>query len=314
MTINAIQLMTTLSPLITATKGDLDRQLHTARSITQPTPGALTYLKPGFARLNDIAVSLAGMGVICSEAHADQLAEADVTCLITDSPRLAFMRAVDQFFSRRRPSPGVHPRAVVEPSATIDPTASIGANCYVGAGCTVGARSVLYPNVTLMDDVRLGADVTIASGTVVGADGFGYERNEDAELEKFPHIGGVVIEDNVEIGSNTSIDRGTLGDTIIRSGARIDNQCHISHNVDIGHHAAVIAQSMMGGSAVAGDYSWLAPAAIIMNQAKIGARATVGLGAVVVKDVPAGLTVMGSPAIPADEFRAQRAAVKKLLG
>ena len=108
--------------------------------------------------------------------------------------------------------------------------------------------------------------------------------------------------------------RGTLGDTIIRSGARIDNQCHISHNVEIGQHAAVIAQSMVGGSAVAGEYSWLAPAAIIMNQAKIGARATVGLGAVVVKDVPAGLTVMGSPAIPADEFRAQRAAVKKLLG
>jgi UDP-3-O-[3-hydroxymyristoyl] glucosamine N-acyltransferase len=254
------------------------------------------------------------MGLICSQAHAGQLAGSDVTCFITDNPRLAFMRAVDRFFSRPRPAPGIHPRAVVDASATIDPTASIGANCYIGADCVVGARSVLFPNVTLLDDVRVGADVTIASGTVIGADGFGYERNEDFELEKFPHIGGVVIEDNVEIGSNTSIDRGTLGDTIIRSGARIDNQCHISHNVDVGHHAAVIAQSMVGGSAVIGDYSWLAPAAIIMNQAKIGARATVGLGAVVVKDVPAGLTVMGSPAIPADEFRAQRAGIKKLLG
>jgi UDP-3-O-[3-hydroxymyristoyl] glucosamine N-acyltransferase len=314
MTTHAGQIHATLAPAITALQGDGARPLHAARPINQPAPGALSYLKPGVILSDVLVAKLAGMAVICAQAHADQLRGEDVTCLIADNPRLAFMRAVNRFFSRPRPKAGVHPRAFVDSSARIDPSASVGANCYVGAGCVIGARSVLFPNVTLLDDVRLGADVTIASGTVVGADGFGYERNEDGELEKFPHIGGVIIEDNVEIGSNTSIDRGTLGDTIIRSGARIDNQCHISHNVVIGHHAAVIAQSMIGGSAVTGDYSWLAPAAIIMNQARIGERATVGLGAVVVKDVPAGLTVMGSPAIPADEFRAQRAAIRKLVG
>jgi UDP-3-O-[3-hydroxymyristoyl] glucosamine N-acyltransferase len=314
MTITARIVADALAPLVERLGGDENRVLRAARPVNAPEAGALTYLKPAFAKLDQIATSLTGTGLICSAAHADALQGVDVTCFVTGNPRLAFMRAVQQFFSRPRPAPGIHPRAVVDPSARIDATASIGANCVIGANCSVGARSVLHPNVTLMDDVRIGADVVVNSGTVIGADGFGYERNEDFELEKFPHIGGVVIEDDVEIGSNTSIDRGTLGDTLIRSGARIDNQCHISHNVMIGRHAAVIAQSMVGGSAVVGDRGWLAPAAIIMNQAKIGERATVGLGAVVVKDVPDGLTVMGSPAVPADEFRAQRAAVKKLLG
>lgn len=303
-----------LGYLVERIQGDPERSLLVARSLAQPIAGGLTYIKPNAAGIDQKAAELAGMALICSADHAGQLATADVTCLVVETPRLAFMRAVAKFFARPRPPAGIHPRACVDPSALIDPTASIGANSVVGANCAVGPRSILHPNVTLMDNVSIGADVTINSGTVIGADGFGYERNEADELEKFPHIGGVVIEDDVEIGSNTSIDRGTLGDTLIRTGARIDNQCHISHNVTIGRHAAVIAQSMVGGSAAIGDYGWLAPAAIIMNQARIGARATVGLGAVVVKNVADGQTVMGAPAVPAEEFRAQRAAVKKLLG
>ncbi len=314
MTITVRNVADALGTLVARVAGDESRPLSAARPANAPQAGALTYLKPGFVRIDEVRASLIGTGLICSAAHADALLGDDISCLVTDNPRLAFMRAVRQFFSRPRPAQGIHPRAVVDRTAQVDDTASVGANCFIGANCVVGARSILYPNVTLLDDVRIGADVTVNSGTVIGADGFGYERNEDFELEKFPHIGGVVIEDDVEIGSNTSIDRGTLGDTLIRSGARIDNQCHISHNVVIGRHAAVIAQSMVGGSAVVGDQGWLAPAAIVMNQAKIGARATVGLGAVVVKNVPDGMTVMGSPAVPADEFRAQRAALKKLLG
>lgn len=303
-----------LGPLVDRIQGNPARLLLAARPLSQPVPGGLSYIKPGAIGIDQKVQELAEMALICSADHARELAAADVTCLVVEAPRLAFMRAVAKFFARPRPPAGVHPRASVDPTAVIDPTASIGANSVVGANCTVGPRSVLHPNVTLLDNVRIGADVTINSGTVIGADGFGYERNEAHELEKFPHIGGVVIEDDVEIGSNTSIDRGTLGNTLIRSGARIDNQCHISHNVVIGRHAAVIAQSMVGGSAVIGDYCWLAPAAIIMNQAKVGPRATVGLGAVVVKDVADGQTVMGAPAVSADEFRAQRAAIKKLLG
>lgn len=148
---------------------------------------------------------------------------------------------------------------------------------------------------------------------MIGADGFGYQRNESGELEKFPHLGGVVIEDNVEIGSNTCIDRGTLGDTIIREGSKIDNLVHIAHNVIVGRHAIVIAHSMVGGSVRIGDYAWVSPSACLRDVISIGDRSTVGLGAVVVKDVPDGGTVMGTPARPAEEYKAYLKALEKIM-
>lgn len=195
----------------------------------------------------------------------------------------------------------------------IDSSASIGPFCVIGARCNIGARTVLNARVTLYSDVSIGSDVVVHSGTVIGSDGFGYERNDQGVLEKFPHLGGVVVEDDVEIGSNTSIDRGVLGNTVIRTGTRIDNQCHIAHNVDVGRHVAIIAQSMLGGSVQIGDCAWLAPAAIVINQAKIGTKATIGLGAVVTKNVDEAQLVMGAPAVPASEFRAQRTALKRLI-
>jgi UDP-3-O-[3-hydroxymyristoyl] glucosamine N-acyltransferase len=298
---------------ISSIEGKAGREFHAARPLSQPEQGALTFIRPDVAGVESLAPRLAGMGIVCTAEHAIVLAKADVTCLITENPRLTFLRIVGRYFGLPRPKPGIHPAAVVAASAVIAPDASVGANCFVGEDCRLGARSILHPGVIVGANVRIGADVVIYGGTVIGADGFGYERNESGALEKFPHIGGVVIEDDVEIGSNTSIDRGSLGDTVIGTGTRVDNQCHISHNVQIGRHVAVIAQCMIGGSCRVGDYAWLAPGAMVMNQIRIGQRATVGLGAVVVKDVADGQTVMGSPAVPSDQFRADRAALRQLL-
>src|SRR5690606_29288629 len=124
-----------------------------------------------------------------------------------------------------------------------------------------------------------------APGVKIGQPGFGYERNAAGELVQFPHLGRVIIEDDVHIGANTCIDRGTLDDTIIRSRARVDNLCHISHNVDVVSDTAVIANSMTGGSVSIGSESWIAPSGSIINGVSIGAGATVGMGAVVVKPV-----------------------------
>lgn len=291
--------------------GYADRRVTRVAPLSDCTPGMLGYIKS--AETVPAGLDATGATLICAPAVARQIDPAEVTLLVSAAPRLAFMRAIDRFFPAPRPASGVHPRAVVDPEASIDPTASIGACTVVGRGSSVGARTILHPNVTIYGGVRIGADVVIHSGTVIGADGFGYERSEDGTLEKFPHIGGVVIENGVEIGSNTSVDRGSLGDTVIKRRARIDNQCHISHNVVVGADSAVIAQSMVGGSVAIGDSAWLAPAAIVINQGRIGAGATVGLGAVVVKDVAPGTTVMGSPAVPAEEFRRQRQALKALL-
>jgi UDP-3-O-[3-hydroxymyristoyl] glucosamine N-acyltransferase len=152
----------------------------------------------------------------------------------------------------------------------------------------------------------------IHAGSVIGADGFGYSRNDDGELEKFPHIGSVVIEDRVEIGSNTSVDRGTLSNTVIREGAKIDNFVHVAHNVVIGKHAAVIAHAMIGGSTEIGDYGWIAPSAALMNGLHIGKGATVGLGAVVTKNIPDNETWAGVPAMPLKEFVAIQKKMKEL--
>jgi UDP-3-O-[3-hydroxymyristoyl] glucosamine N-acyltransferase len=154
--------------------------------------------------------------------------------------------------------------------------------------------------------------VIIHAGTVIGADGFGYERNEDGTFEKFPHLGGVVIEDDVEIGANACIDRGTLAPTRIREGAKIDNLVHIAHNVDVGRHAAVIAHAMIGGGTRIGDYGWVAPCACLRDGIVIGTRSTVGLGAVVTKSIGDDATVMGAPARGASEYKASLDAIKRL--
>ena len=123
-------------------------------------------------------------------------------------------------------------------------------------------------------------------------------------LEKFPHIGTVIIEDDVEIGSNTCIDRGTLGDTIIGEGVRIDNLVHISHNVEIGRHSAVIANAMVGGGTKIGELSWVAPSSSVRDRLEIGDNSVIGLASVVTKDISPNKTVMGSPAREQSEQKA----------
>jgi len=292
--------------------GARDRPVTHVAPLSGAKAGALTFVSR--APASDVLDSLrrsAGITIIVSEPIA--LGDADVTQLVAESPRLSFMRATARFFAPERPRPQVHPTAVVHETARIAPSAYVGPGVSIGAHSVIGADSIVHANVVVYDRVKIGQRVVVHGGTVIGADGFGYERNERGELEKFPHIGGVTIEDDVEIGSGTSIDRGSLQDTRICARARIDNQVHIAHNVVVGADVAVIAQAMIGGSVRIGDRAWIAPSATIMNQAHVGADATVGLGAVVVKAVRDGETVMGSPAAPDHEFRATRAALKALV-
>jgi UDP-3-O-[3-hydroxymyristoyl] glucosamine N-acyltransferase len=234
--------------------------------------------------------------VICSQAVAAMVDAVDVTLLLAPVPRLAFARITAALFAPPAPT-GRHRTAVVHPTAVVHDTAYLGAHTVVGADCEVGPGTVLHAGVILHERVRVGAHVTIHSGSVLGADGFGYHRNESGVLERLPHFGGVRIEDHVEIGANACIDRGTLDDTVVRARARIDNLVHIAHNADVGEDAAVIAHAMVAGSARIGPRAWIAPGALIRDGGlTIGADAVVGLGAVVLRSVPAGSTVVGNPA------------------
>lgn len=295
--------------------GDPDRVSIVPRALSALKPGCLSFLSRPLPheQLDQLRDQFIDVTLICEQGAVEALTSLrDTTLIVVPVARLAFMRAVARFFVPDRGPRGIHATAVVDDTAHVDASAAIGPFSLIGPGCVVGADCSIGPSVSLMQDVRLGQRVKIAGGTVIGADGFGYERNEAGELEKFPHVGGVVVCDDVEIGSNTSIDRGTLNPTHIGARARIDNQVHVAHNVTVGEDVAIIAQAMIGGSVVIGDRAWIAPSAIIMNQVTIGADAVVGLGAVVVKSVPDGVTVMGSPAQPDAEFRRTRAALKRL--
>ena len=267
--------------------------------------GYLTFCKIKGQDASDAILDSKADVVICH--RESNLGSTDKTLIKVDNPRLAFVRIVSEFFVAK-PKSSIHPTAVIHPKAEIGENVTIGAQCYVGQA-VVGTNTVLSEGVIVLDGTKIGKSVKVAPGTVIGGDGFGYERNEHGELEKFPHIGGVVIEDFVEIGCNTCIDRGSLADTRIRARAKIDNLVHIAHNVEIGEDAAVIALSIIGGSVRIGSRAWVAPSAVIRNQVIIGENATVGLGAVVTKNVDANATVLGNPAKNLKEFRQMMKAI-----
>jgi UDP-3-O-[3-hydroxymyristoyl] glucosamine N-acyltransferase len=221
--------------------------------------------------------------------------------ILTNNPRLDFIRVVKEFFVEAHKNT-IHTTAVISEKAKIGKNASIGPLCSVGES-TIGDDCVLHAGVHIYDNVTIGDNVTIHSGCIIGVDGFGYQRNEEGIMEKFPHIGGVTIENDVEIGANTCIARGTLGNTHICTGARFDNLVHIAHNCYVGKHTVITANAMLAGSVRIEDYTWIAPSVCIRDGIKIGSKATIGLAALVTKDVPDGMTVLGVPARDISEYK-----------
>ena len=209
----------------------------------------------------DMATEMIGdskAGVIISRVSINS----DKRLIIVDNPRLWFIRVVREFFLPRGP-PGIHPSAEINHECV-----EIGENVRVGPNCSIGFE------------------------------GFGFEGDEDGIYHRFPHIGKVILEDNVEIGANTCIDRGALGDTIIGEGTKIDNLVHVAHNVEIGRNCLIVALTCLGGGVIIEDGAYVGIGAGIRNQITIGEKAFIGMGAVVVKDVDPGVTVIGNPAKP----------------
>jgi UDP-3-O-[3-hydroxymyristoyl] glucosamine N-acyltransferase len=290
--------------------GDKAPAVENAKPIHLADQNSLVWIAKDKTNKRELVAKTLAKVIVCDLEFAQENSAGEKCLIGVEDPRLSFIRIVDRFFAVKPPFE-IHSTAYISPSATLHPNVYIGPFCYVG-DCEIGEGSYLFGHNRLYDGVRIGKNVVIHAGSVIGADGFGYQRNEANELEKFPHIGGVVIEDNVEVGSNTCIDRGTLDDTIIKEGAKIDNLVHIAHNVIVGKHAAVIAHAMIGGSTSLGDYSWIAPSAALRDRLSIGENSVIGLGAVVTKNVPDNETWTGSPAKELKEFLALQNAVKKL--
>ena len=204
--------------------------------------------------------------------------------------------------ARVHPTAAVGPGAVIEGDAVIGPRTFVGALTYVGRGAVLGADVMLYPRVVIRDGVRIGDRVIVHPGAVLGADGFGYAFDGSAH-QKIPQVGGLIIEDDVEIGANSAIDRATMGATIVRRGTKIDNLVQIGHNCDIGEHVILVGQVGVSGSCKIGNRAVLAGQVGVADHVSIGEGAILTAQTGVAGDVPAGEVWAGYPARPATQMR-----------
>jgi len=226
------------------------------------------------------------------ELHAKVLNKK--TIILSKNPKLLFARVANALFVEQKKHM-ISPSAVIEEDAKIGANVHIGNNCYIGKA-VIGDNTVIMDNCIVQDDVTIGNNVLVKPGVQLGLGGFGFVRDENNDFVSFPQLGGLVIEEDVDIGPQTCIDKGSLSVTLIGRGTKIGAFVKIAHNVIIGQSCFIGAQSFIGGSVTIGSFSWIAPGSMLRDQIKIGSRSTCGLGSVVVKDISDNELWLGNPA------------------
>jgi UDP-3-O-[3-hydroxymyristoyl] glucosamine N-acyltransferase len=287
-------------------------------------PGDLTFLaNPKYQAL--VAGTRASAVILPDDGPA-----APCAMLRTREPYLAFARAVGLFAPEWRPAPGVHPQAAIASGATLGDAVSVGAFVAIGENAAIGARTVIFPSVTIGPGARIGVDcvihahvsirervvvgdrVVLQDGVVLGADGYGFVRRGDGSHEKIPQVAGVVIEDDVELGANTTVDRPAVGETRIKAGTKVDNLVMIGHGVSVGRDVLMAAQVGIAGSTTIED------GVTFGGQVGVGGHLTIGRGTVAVgqsgitRSLDAGSSVGGYPALDAREWRRAAAVDRRL--
>ena len=222
------------------------------------------------------------------------LKEGNKTLLVVKCPKRALAKIGNEFFVEK-PKNGIHPTACIHSKAKIGKNVSVGAYCVIGKAI-IGDNCIIDSNVRIYDGVVLGNNCEVKAGAVLGGAGFGYERDADGSKFRFPQIGQLIIGDYVEVGSNTCIDRGALSDTVIGDYTKINNLCHIAHNNKIGRNVTITGCVNISGSNIIDDDVWVAPYSSIRGWLHIGKGSTIGMGSVVVKDIPSCETWVGNPA------------------
>lgn len=250
------------------------------------------------------------------------------TLLRVADPYASFLKVLVAFHPPADPLPsGIHPTAVIPDSASLGKDVRVGAHVVIGERCTIGdgtmishnavigdgvsigQRSLVYPNVTIREGCKVGDRVILQPGVVIGSDGFGFAPLPDGSYEKIPQLGIVVIEDDVEIGANTTVDRATMGETRVKKGTKLDNLIMVAHNVVIGEHTVIAAQAGISGSTKIGGYGMIGGQVGITGHLEIAEKTKLGAKAGIHHSIPKpGMTFFGSPAYPAREaFRIQGA-------
>lgn len=307
--------------------GDGERRVQGVANLREATPDDLSFLTQLRHRK---AAAASRAGALLAGPGTEDLATGERAVLVVEDPELVLNRALDLLYPRADEAPGVHPTAVVDPEAvvaadaTVGPYAVIGAGSSVGAGavvgahavigrsCQVGAGCVLHPHVVLYDGTVLGERVIVHAGTVLGADGFGYVSRADGH-HKVPQVGVAVIEDDVEIGALSAVDRAKVGATRIGAGTKIDNLVQVGHNVEVGARSILCGQAGIAGSSRLGVGVVLAGQAGVGGHITLGDGVTVGAASAAVRPVPAGTVVSATvPAMEIGRWRRQAALLGRL--
>lgn len=305
-------------------EGEGSAEVSRVASLDEAGPSDVTFLaNPKYA--SKAAVTRAAAIIADDSLHG-----APCAVLRTREPYLAFARAVGLLTPQVRPRAGISPLAIVDPTAEIGPDVTIGpfvaigpgtrigartivaAHVSIGAGVSIGEDCVLHAQVSVRESVSLGHRVVLQDAAVIGSDGFGFAKRADGSHEKIPQVGRVVIEDDVEIGAHSAIDRPAVGETRIGAGTKIDNLVQVAHGVKVGRHALMAAQSGVAGSSELEDAVILAGQSGVTGHVRIGRGAIVGAKSVITKDLEAGRHVTGFPATDVDEWRESAVLLRRL--
>ncbi|MFC1484634.1 UDP-3-O-(3-hydroxymyristoyl)glucosamine N-acyltransferase [Candidatus Neomarinimicrobiota bacterium] len=304
-------------------EGDGAIEITHACEITAGSPGGITFLSD--SKYEPFLAESPASAIILQEG----IAAHGKAAIRVDHPGRAFAELLAYLYSETPPEPGIHPTALVEANVHLGQGIVIGPNVVIGSGVKIGDGSIihagvsigmgisigravtLYENVVIYDKTQVGNEVIIHSGAVIGADGFGYVTQQDQHY-KIPQVGRVVIGDRVEIGANSTIDRGSLGDTVIGADTKIDNLVHIAHNVKVGRGCLFAAMVGIAGSTTIGDFVTLAGQVGVADHLTVGDRVVVAAKSAIMQSVPAGQSYAGIPAVEHSSWLRQYGAVKKL--
>lgn len=277
--------------------GDGSIDVTSVATLDEAKPGQVSFLaNPKYQKLLETTKA--------SAVIVGQRIENSRTALLkTGDPYYAFAQAVVVLHGHRKhPHKGVHPQAHIDPTAKIGEGTVIYPSVYVGPRAVIGRDCILYPNVTVYDDTVIGDRVIVHSGTAIGQDGFGFATHK-GEHHKIPQIGNVIIEDDVELGSNCAIERAALGSTVIGKGTKIDNLVVVGHGAKIGAYGLIVAQTGIAGSATIGHHVTMGGQVGIAGHLKIGDNVTIAAKAGVMSDADDQTVLMGIPALPVSRAR-----------
>ncbi|MFA5575119.1 MAG: UDP-3-O-(3-hydroxymyristoyl)glucosamine N-acyltransferase [Brumimicrobium sp.] len=311
-------------------KGNQDVSVIGLSKIEEGQPKTLTFLaNPKYEEF--IYTTNASIAIVSNTFIPKKDLPSTLTLIKVEDPYKCFAQLLKAYEKLSKKQPKIEKNAFISETATIGKDVYIGANAYIGENVTIGDEAKIYPNTFIGDRTKIGNNTTIHpnasiyhdciigkscvihAGAVIGADGFGFAPNEKGEFEKIPQIGNVILEDFVEIGANSTIDRATLGSTILRKGVKIDNLVQIAHNVEVGKNSAFAAQagvagsSKIGSNVLVGGQVGISGHIKVANQTKVAAQS--GLGGNVKKE---GTTLMGSPAFDIDEYKKSYIGFRKL--